>query len=84
MRGDSPSGLLEVPVDRVKKIQQLNRSGKRPEKLLIEEKEVQKNQEEIFHNMVGQEDVNRFDRKKNQPRKKKRHQGRNNNRNPRP
>jgi len=81
-RGDAPSGLIEVSVDRVKKIQQMNRAGKRPEKLVTEEKEVRKNEAETFHNMVGQEDLTRFDRKKSQPRKKKRHHGRNANRQP--
>ena len=41
-RGDAPSGLIEVSVDRVKKIQQMNRAGKRPEKLVTEEKEIRK------------------------------------------
>jgi hypothetical protein len=81
-RGDAPSGLIEVSVDRVKKIQQMNRAGKRPEKLVTEEKEVRKNEAETFHNMVGQEDLTRFDRQKSQPRKKKRHHGRNANRKP--
>ena len=84
LKGDSPSALFEVPVDMVRKIQQMNRAGKKPEKLVSDPKELKKDNTEIFHNMVGQEDLNRFTQPKNQPGKKKRFQGKNRFRKPNP
>jgi cell fate regulator YaaT (PSP1 superfamily) len=66
VRGDSPSGLVALPVNVVKQVQKMNRAGQKPEKLISESKEVPLNVEETFLNMVGQEDIDRF----NQPRKK--------------
>lgn len=84
LQGNAPSSQVEVPVDLVKKIQKMNQRGKKPEKLLVESNNVIKNDDDKFHNMVGQEDLNRFDRPKRKQRKKKRYskQRRNPNRNP--
>ncbi len=83
MRGEAPSGQIELSVEQVKKIQRMNKAGKRPEKLVAERTEAVINHEDIFHNTVGQEDLNRFDTPKQHSRsarKKKRYRGRNPNR----
>ncbi|MCD6355605.1 MAG: hypothetical protein J7L95_08645 [Prolixibacteraceae bacterium] len=88
LQGNTPSSQIAVPVKRVKKIQQLNKKGKKPEKLLLTDLNITPKEAETFHNVVGQEDVNRFDKPKRnsrnsrQPRKKKRHFSRNNQRKP--
>src|SRR5690606_14797156 len=71
-KGDTPSGLVALPVDVVKNVQRMNRKGEKPERLLSEENEAGKKIEDTFLNMVGQEDLNRFDRPKTNPRKKRR------------
>ena len=83
LKGNSPSIQIEIPVEQVKKIQHMNKSGKKPEKLIVERNDVPVVREDIFHNMVGQEDLNRFDlpqKYSRSSRKKKRHQNRNANR----
>lgn len=87
-KGDAPSALVALPVDSVKKVQKMNRAGKKPEKLLSEGLEAVKKNEDTFLNMVGQEDLNRFNQPKKKLRKKKRRNpnqqpGRNRNRKPR-
>jgi hypothetical protein len=77
LRGNGPNSLVEIPVDVVKNIQRLNKSGKRPEKIILEKTEPQKKETDIFHNMVGQDDLNRFDNPAKNSRKKKRHHNRN-------
>ena len=42
-QGNTPSTQITVPVTRVKEIQQLNKKGKKPEKLLNETHIVEKN-----------------------------------------
>lgn len=76
-RGNAPSSLVPVPVQRVKEVQRMNRNGKKPEKLLRDSVEVGIKNNDTFHNFVGQEDVNRFDRPKKHGRKKSRNQKRN-------
>ncbi len=71
MQGDAPSSQFTVSVDRVKEIQELNRKGKKPEKLENGEQRAALSSDS-FHNMVGQEELTRFDRPKNYSRKKKR------------
>jgi cell fate regulator YaaT (PSP1 superfamily) len=66
---DSASSLIPVPVKKVKEILQMNSSGKRPDKLIFEESHTEKNEQETFQNMAGQENINRFD--KTETRKKK-------------
>ncbi len=57
----------------LKKIQQMNKTGKRPGKAIITRKDTPKNDVDNFYNMAGQEDMNRFDKKVKKYRKKKRH-----------
>ncbi len=72
VKGDSPSGLVALPVNVVKRVQKMNRNGKKPERLISEEKASVQNLEETFLNMVGQEDLDRFNKPKQKQRKKKR------------
>jgi len=79
-RGDAPAGLIAVPVQRVKEVQRMNKKGKRPDKLITEKYETAAVKTDTFHNMVGQEDLTRFDRPNQKSRKnrnKQRHQMRN-------
>ncbi len=71
LKGDSPSALVALPVNVVKRVQKMNRNGKKPERLISEEKASVQNIEETFLNMVGQEDLDRFNKPKNKQRKKK-------------
>ncbi len=82
-QGNAPSSLVALPVSTVKKVQKLNRNGQKPEKLVSEGIEVSKKEEDSFLNMVGQEDINRFNKPKGkQFRKKRRKPNRNPNQNP--
>lgn len=78
LRSDAPAGLVALPVKLVKQVQQMNRNGQRPEKLVSESNGVPAETEEKFLNMVGQEDLDRFSKAKGKPRKKRRpsHSGR--------
>jgi cell fate regulator YaaT (PSP1 superfamily) len=80
-QGDTPSTQITVPVNRVKEIQRLNIRGKKPEKLLTETHIVEK-ELDTFHNVVGQEDLTRFDKPKKNRKRKKRNFNRNQNRRP--
>ncbi len=72
LKGNTPSTLIALPVEKVKQIQKMNRTGKKPEKLVSENLEIAQKSEDTFLNMVGQEDLDRFSRPKKNPRKKKR------------
>ena len=81
-QGNAPSSLVPVHVDRVKEVQRMNRKGKKPEKLVVDQYDTGKQKQDTFHNVVGQEDLTRFDRPKKgrnrqQNRSKKRHSNRN-------
>ena len=81
-QGNAPSSLVPVHVDRVKEVQRMNRKGKKPEKLVVDQYDTGKQNQDTFHNVVGQEDLTRFDRPKKgrnrqQNRSKKRHSNRN-------
>jgi len=80
LQGNAPSPQVEVPVELVKKIQNLNRRGKKPEKLITESRNRPMNDIDTFHNVVGQEDLNRFDLPGKKSRKKKRYNQRSTNR----
>jgi len=87
-KGDTPSSLIALPVEKVKRVIKMNRNGKKPEKLISETLEVSKQKDEMFHNTVGEEDLDRFNRPKKKLRKKKRrnynkNKNHNKNRNPR-
>lgn len=75
--GNGPSSLVPVPVKRVKEVQRMNRKGKKPEKLVTDQYANVTKEAESFHNVVGQEDLTRFDQPKNQRRKKSRNKKRN-------
>ncbi len=79
LQGNTPSSQIVVPIERVREIQRLNKRGKKPEKLLLSDESFDTKGNESFHNVVGQDDLHRFDRPKKQKRKKRR----NFNRNPR-
>jgi cell fate regulator YaaT (PSP1 superfamily) len=83
LQGNTPSNQITVPVKRVTEIQQLNKKGKKPERLLLRDDSTAPAKElDTFHAVVGQEDLTRFDKPKNAKRKKKRNFQRNPNRNP--
>jgi cell fate regulator YaaT (PSP1 superfamily) len=71
LQHESSPTLIPVPVDKVKQIIRLNKDGKRPENLKFEET-TPKPKEDKFENVVGQDDLNRFDNQKTKnPRRKK-------------
>ena len=75
-----PVNLMPVPVNRVLEIQQMNKRGEKPERL-VDSYYVQdgKKKEESFdfENVVGQDSLTRFDRKGQKRRRKKRNKRRN-------
>jgi len=81
-RGDAPSSLVPIHVNKVKEIQRMNKKGRRPEKLVIEHQAANTLKEDTFHNVVGQEDLTRFDRPKSQHHRKSRNKQRSHKRNP--
>ncbi|MDX1283444.1 MAG: regulatory iron-sulfur-containing complex subunit RicT [Draconibacterium sp.] len=79
-QGNAPSSLVPVHIRRVKEVQRMNRNGKKPEKLISDQYDSGPKKSETFQNVVGQEDLNRFDRPKKHSRKKNRNKRRNPNR----
>ena len=69
--GEGSSNLIAVHVSKVKEIQQLNSTGKRPEKLIEEPVQTPQDTRETFQNMAGQESINRFDKSENVRKRKK-------------
>ncbi len=76
-QGNGPSNLVPVPVRRVKEVIRMNRNGKKPEKLITDNYETETKKAESFQNVVGQDDLHRFDRPKKNTRKKSRNKRRN-------
>lgn len=76
LQNGSPN-LVPVAVDMVNEIIQLNREGKRPDKLTSDIQVAARKESESFQNMAGQESINRFDN--SEPQKRKKHQRRGNN-----
>ncbi len=72
VKGEASSGVVALPVSVVKRVQRMNRNGQKPERLLSEEKASVQNIEDTFLNMVGQEDLDRFNKPKVKAGKKKR------------
>jgi len=72
LQGNTPSNQIVVPVDRVREIQLLNKRGKKPETLVITDESTFVKKDDSFTNVVGQDDLHRFDRPKKQVRHKKR------------
>ncbi len=81
LQGNTPSAQVTVPVQRVKEIQRLNKRGKKPERILRVDVNAITEEKETFKNVVGQDDLHRFDRPKKQSRNKKRYHKRRPNRN---
>lgn len=72
LQGNAPSAIVPLPVSKVKEVQRMNREGRRPDKLSADMNIAPKKVEETFQNVVGQEDLNRFDKPRNRHHKKKR------------
>lgn len=62
--------LVPVHVNKVKEIQYLNSTGKRPEKINSEMTASIQSKQDTFQNMAGQESINRFDKPEGRKRKK--------------
>lgn len=77
-----PATQVALPVKKVKQILRMNKQGKKPEKLVSEDFNSTKKEEDSFLNMVGQEDLDRFSRPKKKIRKKKRKSNRRHHRKP--
>lgn len=79
-----PDNFIALPVDRVKEIIELNAKGEKPADLTVyvERKVVEKKLD--YENVVGQDDVTRFDKKKKSNNRNKNNKKRqtNNNQNP--
>ena len=83
---DDPSNFIEVPIARVKEIIQMNKDGKKPSVLVEKEYAAVPVVKHDYENVVGQDDLTRFDKPKGRkgPGKKsgnKRRNNRNKNRN---
>ncbi len=72
LQGNTPSNQITVPISRVKEVLRLNKRGKKPEKLINTDQADLAKEKESFTNVVGQDDLHRFDRPKKQQRNKKR------------
>ena len=64
------ANLVTLSVERVKEIMAMNKTGKKPEKL-EEKTETNRKPEVDFQNVVGQDSLTRFDKKKNQQNREK-------------
>ena len=71
VRNENSTGQVALPVEAVKKIQKLNKAGKKPEKLISADVAVTNSNEETFLNMVNQEDLDRFNLTKKKIRNRK-------------
>ncbi len=69
----SPVNLVPVPVERVEEIRQMNREGKKPDRLAggFQLAEGKKEESFDFENVVGQDSLTRFDKKSQKKRKKR-------------
>lgn len=70
--GNQPGGMVAVSVDSVKQILSLNRSGKKIAQLTNENLVVAEPEGHGYHNTVGQESLDRFDKSTKSRRKKRR------------
>lgn len=70
--------FIPVPVERVKKVQGLNKKGEFPQELVEVQENVQEEKKIDYLNVVGQDDLTRFDsanKKKKRPNKRRNKQG---------
>jgi len=72
LQDNVPSNVITIPIKRVKEVLRMNKRGRKPENLLANSGDVALKANDSFHNVVGQDDLHRFDRPKKQNRKKKR------------
>jgi cell fate regulator YaaT (PSP1 superfamily) len=63
---EDPSKFIEVPVERVKEILKMNKEGKKPAVLVEESYSAPVQVKHDYENVVGQDDLTRFDRPKGQ------------------
>lgn len=63
---EDPSKFIEVPVERVKEILKMNKEGKKPAVLVEESYSAPAQVKHDYENVVGQDDLTRFDRPKGQ------------------
>lgn len=68
---NSPNGMIAISVDRVKEVITLNRKGKKPSNIIVEDK-TPKKKEISFKNVVVEESLTRFDNKSKQKKNKRR------------
>lgn len=76
---DEPDNFIPLPVDRVKEVMAMNADGKKPADLLVHVQQKIAEKKPDYENVVGQDDLTRFDKKKSSKPKsrnnKKRSQG---------
>ncbi len=77
---DDPSTFIRVPIERVKEIISMNKEGKKPT-VLMEQEFKPPEKKHDFENVVGQDDLTRFDRPKRAKGKGKKRSSNNRNRN---
>lgn len=68
---DDPSNFIEVPIERVKEIQKMNKEGEKPALLVDKEYSAAPVVKHDYENVVGQDDLTRFDRPKGKSGQKK-------------
>lgn len=79
---DDPTKFIEVPIERVREVSKLNRDGKKPDMLVDEVQHKEPVVKFDYENVVGQDDLTRFDRPKgDQQGRNKRKKKKNRNRN---
>jgi cell fate regulator YaaT (PSP1 superfamily) len=59
-----PDNFIPLPIDRVKEIIEMNKNGQTPPELLIEAKKAPQVKTPDYENVVGQDSLTRFDKKK--------------------
>lgn len=69
---NQPGGMMAVSVEKVKEIQQLNRSGRKIAQLTSDNVVAAEAEGHTYHNSVGQESIERFDQASKNRRKKRR------------
>lgn len=74
---DIPANLTEVNVDRVKEIIQMNRRGQKPSVLSEESKKAAPSKEIGYSNVIGEDDLTRFDDKNKHHKHKPQRKGQN-------
>ena len=75
---DEPGKFIELPLDRVTEIMAMNAEGKSPKELIDLENVVVEVASPDYANVVGQDDLTRFDRQKQAKKKRKKKPARNN------